>query len=268
MKQSYPDIHILDRMTLVMNEVLSAPYGLSSAEISKRVKIPKTTLYRLLASMTKNGFLKLNPDSGIYSPGNRFTYSYYAISSNYTRLKRISRPYLEDLAIETKQSMKLDVLSRSSSISLSVIEGTKAVRIVLDEGSSFPLHASAGGKILMNSLGDADLDHYIRHHFEQYTNNTITDETELREELERVKRRGYATDFEEYLPDVCAVAGPIIDVNKNIIAAISVTFPAVEKDSMDTEKTAEQIDKTAKKIQNAMKTAIGHQETSIAVKRF
>jgi DNA-binding IclR family transcriptional regulator len=56
------------------------------------------------------------------------------------------------------------------------------------------------------------------------TENTITEKSELLEELEEIRERGYATDIEERTEGLCCVAAPVL-LHNEVLGAISVSAP-------------------------------------------
>ena len=58
------------------------------------------------------------------------------------------------------------------------------------------------------------------------TENTITDREKLYKELETVRKRGYATNYEERLKGMKAVAAPVLDRDDNVLAAIAAYGPS------------------------------------------
>ncbi len=58
-----------------------------------------------------------------------------------------------------------------------------------------------------------------------YTNNTMTDATEIRAELEKIRTCGYALSNSEYSVDVLALAMPIFNSEEQVVASITVSGP-------------------------------------------
>ena len=98
MGSSYSPIPIINRMTEVLNEILGTSSGLTATELMKRLDIPKTTLYRLLASLCDNNFLQYNEHNSKYTMGRKFSYVYSRFNEKYNAIKRASHIHLQELA--------------------------------------------------------------------------------------------------------------------------------------------------------------------------
>ena len=102
-------------------------------------------------------------------------------------------------------------------------------------------------KVILAEMGDEELRSYLeRNPLKPYTAKSIRSEEALREELERVKRRGYSVDDEEHEEQVMCIACPIKDYENKVVAAISVSWPIFRFDRDDFENTVKLIKKTAK----------------------
>ena len=95
-----------------------------------------------------------------------------------------------------------------------------------------------------------------RNTLKPYTAKSIRSEEALREELERVRKRGYSVDDEEHEEQVMCIACPIRDYENKVVAAISVSWPIFRFDRDDFENTVKLIKKTANKISEIL----GYQE--------
>lgn len=254
MSGNYAPIPIIDRMSAVLNNILESSDGMRATELLNKVAVPKTTLYRLLASMTENGFLTYFPETGIYSLGTKFMTSYVSVDERAGRLREAAMPYLRSLADTVHQTVKLTVISGLLSYTIASVESSSPLRISIDTGAVFPLHAGAAGKILMCCLDDNLIYRYYQLHGIRYTDKTIMEFDEIKRELELVRKRGYATDSGEYLPEIRAVAVPVLNSAGQIIASISVTYPSFVEERIDIEQLASQITQTANSVSEAFRT--------------
>ena len=96
------------------------------------------------------------------------------------------------------------------------------VDFVAPVGSTLPLHASAGGKILLCELPEVLRAQFIDGiAFEAMTPNTICTKRAFLEELNRVRQQEYALDYFESLTHPCCVAVPVRSPEGEIYAALS-----------------------------------------------
>lgn len=245
MSSNYSSIPIIDRMASVLDIILDIPNGITASELLHLLNIPKTTLYRLLSSMVQNELLSYFSETGTYTIGPKFTLTYVSMEERASRLREAAMPHLRALADQIGETVKLSVLSGLQSYTIATVESSRPLRISVDTGALFPLHAGATGKILMCSLNDAAMQRYFKSYAIAYTDATITDITEMKKELDIIRKRGYATDVGEYMPEIYAVAAPVTDCSGQITAAISIAYPSMHKDHIRMDELAAQLQQTA-----------------------
>ncbi len=248
MSSNYAPIPIIDRMSAILDIVLSSPNGASASELFHRENIPKTTLYRLLTTMVQNEFLSYNPDTGLYTIGIKFTMTYVSMDEQTNYLKETSMPHLNRLVEQVQETVKLSVLSGWNAYVIASVESQQPIRIKIDTGGSFPLHAGATGKILMCDFSKSTIEKYYKIYGSRYTSTTIMSVAEMEAELNTIRTCGYALDNGEYLPEILAIAVPIKNQGGNTIAALSVPYPSLHRDRIDVEKTIELLKQTASAI--------------------
>ena len=128
-------------------------------------------------------------------------------------------------------SEELDVLKNSSLIQLTELADQKklAVRWGNDNGLGLmnAMHCTGNGKLILQQYSDDQLNKLIAAKgLTRYTDHTITTKEALLDELEKIRKRGYAIDNEECEIGARCVACPICDYTGNIIAGVSITGPS------------------------------------------
>ncbi|HEX6972630.1 MAG TPA: IclR family transcriptional regulator C-terminal domain-containing protein, partial [Limnochordia bacterium] len=106
------------------------------------------------------------------------------------------------------------------------LDSPQTVRMVSHVGKREARHCSAVGKALLAHLDDDDIAWIVEvKGLPRFTSQTITDPAALRDELERVRRQGYAIDDQEGEEGIRCVGAPIFDWAGQPVAAISVAAP-------------------------------------------
>jgi IclR family acetate operon transcriptional repressor len=105
------------------------------------------------------------------------------------------------------------------------VDCNRTVRTFHQIGDISPIHATAVGRAVLAHLPAADVDKIVAGGLESYSEATITDADELRAELGRVRSDGYALNRNQYRPDVCAIAAPILESDGTPLAALAVSIP-------------------------------------------
>lgn len=245
---SYAPIPIIERMSAILEIVLKSPDGIRASDLLRRESIPKTTLYRLLTTMVENDFLSYNSANGLYGIGSKFTMTYISMQEQTNHLREVSLVHLQQLAEQLQETTKLSILSGWEAYVIASVESQQPIRIKIDIGATFPLHAGATGKALMCDLDDASIRRYFKLHAQPYTSKTIISIDEMMHELETIRKNGYALDNGEYSPEISAIAVPIKNQTGSTIAALSIPYPSIHRDRINTSLAVELLKQTAAAI--------------------
>ena len=198
---------------------------LGVTELSKRLKLHKNNVFRLLATLESRGYIEQNKATENYRLGIRCL----QLGQNYVSqmgLLRQARPILEEVARTSRENTLVAVLRRSTVVPVSVVESTQPVRIISNVGESLPLHSTAVGKTFLAFESEEGVRNLTGSQLEGYTSETIVDHVALGSHLKGVAERGYAIDNGEYLHDVRSVAAPVRDYTRNVVGALAVAGPA------------------------------------------
>lgn len=200
---------------------LGRPQNLT--ELSEHLNMNPSTLYRLLLTLCKSGFVV--HDRGQY----RLSFNAYRIGQ--AALEAIDfrsegRPLMMELVSRCGETANLVMLHGRDAIFVEQVESHRILRSIVPVGSRIPAHTSGGGKALLAELPEqAAIRLFQGHPFYSYTDRSIRSIDELIAELAEVRRRGYAVDDEEYEPGVRCVGAVIRDHLGKAVAALTITGP-------------------------------------------
>ena len=184
-------------------------------------QLSKTTTARVLRALERNG-LAHRGTAGGYRPGPALI-NYAQRGTSTGDLAAIAWPYLERLGATTGETTNIGIPTPAGIARIAQLDSQHPLGAGNWLGERIPIHASAMGKIFM-AFG-ASQPPYGR--LERMGPNTIVTMPELLESLERVRRTGYATTWEELDDGLCSVAAPVRISHDRVIAAISVSAPTV-----------------------------------------
>jgi len=195
-------------------------------EVAAKLKIAKSSTHDLMSSLAKQGFLNKTEESRYRLGWRLVTLSETLLAT--TELRKEARPVMEDLAAQYQETIHLAVLDDTQAVYVDKLEGRQAVRVELTSlGARLYAHCSALGKVLLAYSKENEVKRIVQTAgLPRFTDNTITDEDELLQNLARIRKQGYAYDLEEILPDLCCVGAPIYNHTGQVIAAISMSIPA------------------------------------------
>lgn len=200
---------------------------LGVTELSKRLKLHKNNVFRLLATLESRGYIEQNRVTENYRLGLK-TLELGQTFIKQMGLLRQSRPVLESLVKECNETTYVAILKDFHIVYLDVVETDLTVRVVPRVGSRLPAYCTAAGKIQMAYMTDEELDNYLpTKEMKRFTPNTVTDRDQFKLHLKKIAEQGYAIDNEELDIGVCCVGAPIRDYTRRIIGAISISGPSM-----------------------------------------
>lgn len=199
---------------------------LGVTELSKRLKLHKNNVFRLLATLEARGYIEQNKATENYRLGIRCLHlgrSYI----NHMGLVRQARPILGEVAHKCHESAFVAIARREGIVPLEAAEPEeRVVKITAPIGQALPLHCTAVGKVHLAFEAEEQLRSALPEPLPRYTEHTIVDLADLAEQLQAVARMGYAMDLGEYLDDVVSVAVPIRDYTRTVVGSLAVAGPA------------------------------------------
>lgn len=142
-------------------------------------------------------------------------------------LRERAQPHLRRLVAETEETAHLCILEAARMIYIDKIEPARSVRMITRVGTSHPVHCTSVGKAILAFLPEDRAAEVIKRiRFEHMTNRTIMSVEALRVELDKTRRRGYAVDDEELEEGLRCIAVPVLDAQRQPVAAVSVSGPS------------------------------------------
>jgi DNA-binding IclR family transcriptional regulator len=172
-----------------------------------------------------------------------------------------ARPVMAELARQARETVYVAMLRRGAMVPVEVVEPERAVRLASPLGSPLPLHCTAAGKALLAFEGEDELKALLPDGFAKHTERTPTDRAALAQQLKSVATSGYAIDMGEYVEDVRAVAVPIRDYARAVIATLAVSGPAYRFQAERIEKElAPMVAKAGREISSRLGYDLGRRE--------
>ncbi len=201
------------------------PRGASAADISRRAELPFSTTYRLLASLTRGGFVDYEPDGRRYHLGLRIFQLGQRVS-NHHGFAGTALPVLRRVTEQTGEATILSVRDGHHHLTVNKVDGPQTFRVTSDPGHLGALHATAVGKALVAFADDAERESLIEElELAPLTEHTITDRAVFRTEMEKVRRQGYAVMDEENENGMRAVAVPLLNPQGHAFASLATAVP-------------------------------------------
>lgn len=222
----YPGTQAVARALALLKAFSDAQPEWALSDLAQAAGLNKTTTFRLLSALEAERLLMRNPLSGGY----RLGVELIAIGGTAMRsnpLRAMSRPVLVTLAEQSGEAATLEVQVENCVLVIDEIASSNPMGMTQDVGNRLPIHATATGKVLLAARTDAALAGFLAEPLPALTEQTIVDPDCLRRELARVRQEGVALAVGELEPGFTAVAAPVVDRERAVVAAISVGGPSL-----------------------------------------
>lgn len=218
-------VQSVDRALQIL-EILARQGDAGVSEIAEEMGVHKSTVSRLVGSLVGRDLVRQNNERGKYQLGFGILRLATSIPGRLSVVHE-AREVLESLAAKYKETVNLAVLRSNYAVNVDQAMGPSTLATYDWVGSLTPLHATSSGKVLLAALTVDERDQLLKRvGLPARTPRTITNRTELENQLLDVSRQGYAVVHEEFEIGLTAVAVPIYNHLGNVIAAVSISGPA------------------------------------------
>jgi len=218
-------VQALDRAFAVLDLLGESDTPLGLAQVASSLQLHKSTAHRFLMVLERHRMVertasgKFRLGLRLFDLGNRSIEQY--------DLRDRAQPHLRHLVAETEETAHLCILEAARVIYIDKIEPARSVRMITRIGASNPVHCTSVGKAILAFLPEDRVNDVIRRtRFERLTHRTIATPEALRAELEKTHRRGYAVDDEELEEGLRCIAVPLLDAQRQPVAAVSISGPS------------------------------------------
>jgi DNA-binding IclR family transcriptional regulator len=210
----------------ILRALSSSKEGLGVSEIARGLNMAKSTVHGMTSTLEGLGAVTRDPHTKRYRLGLTL-FELGRLAYSQIDLKTLARPVIEELMEKTQASVFLGILNWDHVTVLDIVESRQDLKITAPIGTTMSLFAGAVGKVFLASMEESQSQKIIRSKgLTRFTKNTIVDPELYFQELENVRKKGYAVDDEEYILGVRAVASPIVGLGQLMSAIWVVGFKA------------------------------------------
>lgn len=238
-------VQSLDRTFDILEILSNEQHGLSLAQISDRLELPKSTAHRLLGVLLQRAFVRKTVDTNRYRLGPGFIglCSHYL---NNLELKTESSPFMAELSRTTGNTVFLAIRQYDKMVYVDSEEQVNSLRKYSIIGQQKPLYCTSLGKALLMGLNDEEIRTVLANEtFEKRGPYSHTNMESLLQDIRECRRRGWALDNQEAEPAINCVAAPILDYRGQVIASISTTWVLAQHPEMIPEQIAPLVKRAA-----------------------
>lgn len=239
----------LQRALSILNSFSADCRAVTLRELSERLGIHRSTVYRLAANLVATGFLKFDESNGKYTLGLRL-FELGAIVLNDMNLPIKARPILEELRDRTNETVHLGVLDHTDVVYVEKFESSQSLKLSGLYGSRRPLYATALGRVLLAGLPTDVAKALVTdcQPLAERTPYTVNDIDGVMRKVEEVRETGYSYDDQETEIGLRCIAAPVRDFSGKVVAAVGISGPTFRIQGQQLEAFAQAVVETAANI--------------------
>lgn len=209
----------------VLGELRSLAGGASARELASLAGLPRSTVQRILTTLTVTGMVIQDPSTQKYKIGPRALLIGLGYNSGLTLISE-ARPEMIALRDLTSETVGLSVAVDDTRVFLEEVQSTEELRFAPELGKTYPLWSGANGRVLMSGLRAERVEEVLAsRHLDGAVEHALSTQ-EIRDRLADFRQSGYAMAFNEAIANVNSVAMPIRDASGDVAAALSISGPS------------------------------------------
>lgn len=214
------------RTLQILLELATDPAPVSLADLSARLSLPKTSLFRLMKTLESGAYVISVP--GGYKLGAESLKLGAALIQN-REFPNCALPVMQNVSDSCGETIILGIPADNGQDVLyaEVVDATKPLRFISKAGSTHPLYGSASGQILLAHMPEAALDDYLAHvELRKHAPGTIDTIDHLRDKLSQIRSAGISESLEGLVEGVFSVAAPVVDMHGTVVGGLSISAPS------------------------------------------
>lgn len=201
---------------------------LNLSEIAREVGLNKATVFRMLVSLERKGFVAKDTDTGKYSLDWGLMGTFSRALYRDQGLVKSAYPYMETLWKQTEETITLYIRKDFERLCIAELPSPHPLKYTVGIGVTVPLHAGSPGKLLLAYMPSDEIAEVLEKiELVALTKRTITSREKLLQELAVIRRQGWATSFGERIEGVSSLSVPVKDRENNIVASLNILGPFV-----------------------------------------
>lgn len=240
-------IQAVSRAIQILNCFSKKNPELKLTDISKQLGINKSTVHGIIKTLEYDQLIEQNSETQRYRLGVKLVELGNMVLMS-KEIRTVAKPYLLRLCEKLNETVHLGELNKTDIVYIDKFESDQSIRIFTTVGTRYDAFCTAIGKAILAYKSNEELLKHLPTTLTKHTDKTTTDIDILKEELNIVKSRGYATDREENVVDLNCIGAPIFNDKAEVCYSISVSGPVNRMTETKLLTAIEEIKKTAFEI--------------------
>ncbi|WP_108660210.1 IclR family transcriptional regulator [Acuticoccus kandeliae] len=208
----------------VLDYVISQGRDVTLTETVQELKLPKTTAFRYLQTLSAAAYLDYDAHRDRYSAGPRFR-ALASADRAFQGLRETAQPEMHQLLQTFRETVNLAILSDGMVVYLDILDPGRSGRGQARVGHRHFVHSTSLGKAIVAFLPEGEHGLAVDPNLPARTINTLTDAQSFRRQVADVRTRGYAIENGENEDGMMCIGVPILDRAGYPVAAISLCAP-------------------------------------------
>ena len=194
------------------------------SEVARATDLSRAAARRFLHTLAQLGY--------VWSDGRVFTLTPRVLELGFAYLSSVSlpeiaQPHLERLVSQVHESASVSVLDGDDIVYIARVPTSRIMTVSINIGTRFPAYATSMGRVLLANLPADELDPFLsRVRLDPLGPHTLSSPDELRQELARIRERGFALVDQELEAGLRSIAAPVRNRAGRVIAAANISSHA------------------------------------------
>lgn len=235
----------LERGLRLLAEFSARDRVLSAADLSRRLNVPRSTVFRLLATLESTGYVERADGGREYRLGLavlRLGFDYLAS----LELTELGGPLLNRLRDDIEYPCNLVVRDGRSVVYVAKAAASRPFASNVNVGARLPAHATVLGHVLLEDMGLDELRQlYPEAQLKVYSDNTPRTVEALHDLVQQVQQRGFVLHEGFFEASISTIAAPVRDRTGKVAAALGATIPASRLQQEELDRMVGKVRETA-----------------------
>lgn len=214
----------LDRSLQIL-EIISSKESVGLTSLSNEIGLNKATTFRILKALKDNGYVKQLKNKKysltlkMFRLGNRVVQRFDFMSEAKRIITRLAHEVDQVIHLVIQDGEQILYVDKYTPLNGKVMKETNI-------GKRAPMYCTAAGKAILSNLPEEKVEKiWNDSEIIKYTSRTIINFDTLLQDLKRIRKNGYSTEYEEYKLEVYCIGMPLHNINGDIVGAISISIP-------------------------------------------
>jgi len=247
-KQAETPATAVERTLAILEAVSQRGGGMTNAEISRKLAIPKSTASYMLRALEKHGYLR-REDLGPYKLGVKvLSLGRSALSE--LDVRSVAMPVMRHLVEHSNLTAHLAILDGTEAVYVAKVDSPGFIKMDTWVGKRAEVHTTSVGKVLAAYVPEERVHEIVkaRGGLRKFTQHTLTTLPRFLRDLEKVRERGYSMDNEENSLGVRCLAAPVFNETGRLEASLGVSGTVNQIPLEQVPRLAEVVKEAARRV--------------------